>query len=129
MTASGPRAPLVEGQFGLLDLLPEEICTCLTVSDFHQFRYASVCCCVFGYIDATLTLPPPSSLCSCIRLNEFLLRAWEKDKKTKIADITQRFERVAYWVATEICAVSDLYKRKATLEHFIAVADVCFSSV
>jgi hypothetical protein len=73
MTASGPRAPLVEGQFGLLDLLPEEICTCLTVTDFHQFR--------------------------CIRLNEFLLRAWEKERKTsKIADITQRFERVAYWV-------------------------------
>jgi hypothetical protein len=27
-------------------------------------------------------------------------------------------------VATEICSVQDLYQRKATLEHFIATADV-----
>jgi hypothetical protein len=92
---------LAEGHFGFLEITPEEICSCLTVTDFHQFRR--------------------------ININEFLLRLWEKDKlRSKIAEITQRFERTAYWVASEILSATDIQIRRAILEKFILAAEQCF---
>jgi len=91
----------VEGEFGFLDLTPDEICTCFTISDFIQFRR--------------------------INSNEFLLRLWEKDKlRSKIAEITQRFDRIAFLVATEILSRDDISKRRSCLELFILVAEKCF---
>ena len=60
-----------------------------------------------------------------IRIQEFLDRRWEKDKENSLVYVmVNRFNFVAFWVATEIVTNSNPGQRRTVLERLITIADV-----
>lgn len=65
--------------------------------------------------------------------DEFVFFLWGKKSDPRTPKMTQnlqrlidRFNKVGFWVATEICAVNDLRKRTLVLEKFILIAKYLF---
>jgi len=61
---------------------------------------------------------------------EFLNQIWKdpEEKEYHSPNLTffiQRFEKESYWIATEICTVTDLSKRIFTLKRFIELTKEC----
>lgn len=67
---------------------------------------------------------------------EYLYQIWspqkpgeEEDSLTPVLDFfIKRFDLECYWVATEICNITDLKKRIAALKKIIKAAQVCFEA-
>jgi len=96
-----PRT-LVPGQFDFIDLHPQEVAVCLTADVWHNF---------VG-IPAT----------------EFIHRTWVKQpEKSKVARMVDEFNKVSFWVASEILSKEDLSQRVSVLEAFISTAEKLFS--
>jgi len=55
---------------------------------------------------------------------EYLSKQEKKKRIDHLARFVARFNRMSFWVATEICTVSDLRKRTQTTEFFIRVLKV-----
>lgn len=95
-----PRS-LVPGQFKFIDLHPTEVVACLTMTEFNLFRN--------------------------IRLREFLDKTWLTEQMSSLVYVmVNRFNFVAFWVATEICSTPVLATRRTVLERFITIADGCW---
>ncbi len=103
---------------------------CLTMTEFNLFRNIRL----REFLDKTWLTEQMSSLvyvmvsspplvdecpypCSLL----FLTSAWYFEYKVN------RFNFVAFWVATEICSTPVLATRRTVLERFITIADVCLS--
>lgn len=97
-----PRS-LVPGRFNFIDLHPTEVVACLTMTEFNLFRN--------------------------IRLREFLDKTWLTEQVSSLVYVmVNRFNHVAFWVATEICSNAVLATRRTVLELFINIADGCWQS-
>jgi hypothetical protein len=50
----------------------------------------------------------------------------ELDKVPRLKAIVEQFEKVSYWVATEICVRYELSDRIETLQRFLHIAKLCW---
>jgi hypothetical protein len=66
----------------------------------------------------------------CVEPREFLGQAWQKEQKAELApnltQLIERFNKIGYWVATEILTKHDLKTRVKYIRKFIKIAFKCY---